>query len=77
MSGAEGYWFSVARERLGGCFQVVGGAWKRGRAYTYCPFREVGWFLGVACFLYLWSGVVVGVNVCDKVETLARGGGYN
>ena len=50
MSDGEGYWDSVARERLGGCFQVVGGAWKGGRTHTYCPFRIVGWFLSVFCF---------------------------
>ena len=22
---------------------------------TYCPFRIVGWFLSVSCFLYLYS----------------------
>ena len=56
ISDGERYWDSVSRERLGGCFQIAGGAWKGGRTHTYCPFRIVGWFpsvSSVSCFFYL------------------------
>ena len=55
MSDGEGYWDTVAIERLGGCFQVVGGAWKGETTHTYCPFRIVGWFF--KCVLLLVSVV--------------------
>ena len=74
MSDGEGYYDLVARERLGGCFEVVGGAWKDGRTRTYCPFRIAGWFLSESYFLYLYWEVVMGVNVCFKVGTVGGRG---